>query len=284
MTKNNFFVNLKQTLKLFSPFVKYLKKFRLFYLGSIISLILSLNLDKLFNDKLWHGDTFLFVLCSFLLAFLLPVYLEIKFVIKCFRNSTKVEMLNTILHTYIAGIIIFSGVYYQCALFGDLIDANIKYTFYHEQKYIKKHIPDWEYIKAKDNRAFVGMDSRLWSGYDYPNNQIFSLYKEKDDLFSPELRDELYELDINQIMKIVDLKKDDLEVIKLIPDNQKDVFFECLYFSTLCISTGGFGEISPNVWYTKLFASVEILIGVTLFVFAIGMMFGDRNEFRKKVN
>ena len=48
------------------------------------------------------------------------------------------------------------------------------------------------------------------------------------------------------------------------------------------MATVGFGDISPALWYAKIFVSMEVIIGLSIFVFAIGMLFSDFHETKER--
>jgi hypothetical protein len=50
-------------------------------------------------------------------------------------------------------------------------------------------------------------------------------------------------------------------------------FVDCVYFSSVTITTLGFGDIRPTIWFSKLMVSAEALAGVGIVVVGIGRHF-----------
>lgn len=53
-------------------------------------------------------------------------------------------------------------------------------------------------------------------------------------------------------------------------------FVDCLHFSVASLSTVGYGDIYPTVWYAKLAVDVQILMGLGITVLAVGHHFSSR--------
>lgn len=201
-----------------------------------------------------------------LLLVLLPgscIGVSIYYFINCFKvNRNIYNKLITIVVAYVVLIMSFSSIYYFETYVGDYLDAASKYNFYSfyakdqpknsfsEER--KKKILSNNYKKEGD-RAFKGIKDRLWSGVDYD-----AYYKHEID-FTDEILFGSYG------------PRED--IIKFIPENWKGVYFDCLYFSTITISTVGYGDISPNQWYSKLTVIIQVVLGQALIIFAVGFFF-----------
>jgi hypothetical protein len=58
-------------------------------------------------------------------------------------------------------------------------------------------------------------------------------------------------------------------------ENRALVALDSLYLSVVTITTVGFGDITPNQWYSKIAVMIEALTGTTLLVLALGMVFSN---------
>ncbi len=55
-------------------------------------------------------------------------------------------------------------------------------------------------------------------------------------------------------------------------------FVDCLHFSVVTLSTVGYGDIAPKVWYAKLAVDLEILMGLGITVLAVGRHFSQQGR------
>ncbi len=58
-------------------------------------------------------------------------------------------------------------------------------------------------------------------------------------------------------------------------------FVDCFHFSVTNATTLGYGDITPNTWYTKLLVDTQVL--VSLFMFSIGINKVIQNRSAKKI-
>ncbi len=185
-------------------------------------------------------------------------------------------MLTNIIHSYIGTIFIFAAFFYQCSVFGDFRDAINKRDLYDLQLKIKKNnCPDLEIMRVEDTRAFKGIKPRIWSGYDYPGNSLLVGKKSIPESWLNFVRNAYEPLNTEQIVRIISNTSEHSEIIEYQKQNVFDVYIDCLYFSIVSIATVGYGDISPTLWYTKLFTALEVIIGSSILVFAIGMLFSN---------
>ena len=55
------------------------------------------------------------------------------------------------------------------------------------------------------------------------------------------------------------------------PINRLDIYYDCLYFSAITISTTGYGDFVPKTGITKLYSVLEAFSGQLILVFAVGI-------------
>ncbi len=265
---------IKRTLKAtFNYFISY----RTVCLGLLFCYICCFSFRFIFTEDL-DKAIYIPVVLFLTVSFIFPVILGINFAFKSFIGKTKGEILSNIIHSYLGTILIFAAAYYQLCVFSDFQDAISKRDKYQYQVNIKNTLkPNLEIMRVADIRAFKGIKPRLWSSVDYPSSSMLYSPADNPDGFRRYVNNEYEELSIQQIERIVQNEGQYLE-IEYQSQNVTDVYTDCLYFSVICIATVGFGDISPNLWYTKLFASLEVFIGMSIFIFAIGMLFSTWKE------
>jgi hypothetical protein len=64
------------------------------------------------------------------------------------------------------------------------------------------------------------------------------------------------------------------EVLRYEAGARAVVVNDCLHFSITTMTTAGYGNISPQAWYTKLAADCQLLAGVFLFGVGLAHTFG----------
>jgi hypothetical protein len=269
-------MNRVETLSL--KIIRYFKRYYLIYLGVFLCNFCAFTFYNVLSDN--HERNLLYdvlIPLFFIFSFGFPVIFGIVFCVKSFTAKGRKEALSNIIHSYLAIILIFAATYFQCSVLGDLTDAANKRELYALQRNRKEHIDkNITFMRVNDTRAFKGIKPRLWSGIDYP---ALSLLLNYNGTYNPDLhttftRNGYEDLSIEQIERITNNINDSTtNVIEYIDENEKEVYGNCLYYSVICIATVGFGDISPNLWYTKFFTAVEILGGMTIFIFAIGFLF-----------
>lgn len=52
---------------------------------------------------------------------------------------------------------------------------------------------------------------------------------------------------------------------------------DCFHFSTVTATTLGYGDILPNLWYTKLLADLQCLLGISIITISIGLYLRGRD-------
>lgn len=257
----------------------YFKAYKLIYLGIILCNLSAFNFYIFFNIKP-DEQSFFFPLIAFffVISFGFPIIFGINFCIQSFKVENTRKALSNIIHSYIAIILIFSATYYQCSILGDFTDAVNKQELYRHQKYVKEQINNKiSFMKVSDQRAFKGISLRLWSSVDYPELSHLVNYNgaTNPDFYRTYTKGGYDDLSMDQIERIVNNTITDSTWIKpnYLRENSWKIYGDCLYYSVICIATVGFGDISPNLWYTKLFTGLEVIFGMTIFIFAIGFLF-----------
>jgi len=258
----------------------YFKQYRLIYIGVIICNIGAFSFYKILNISKDIGLMYeLMIILFFLLSFLTPITLSIIFTIRSFSNKSKIQLLIDIIHNYAGILFIFSALYFQLSVFSGRIDAYRKDRIYTSQyKTIKEINPDYEIIKVADRRAFRGIERKLWSSYDYPTRQFVESHNDSTNHWYFLALNNFQDISSSDIQQVIEASATNGHQNTYLKRNIPEVYIDCLYFSIICMATVGFGDISPALWYAKIFVSMEVIIGLSIFVFAIGMLFSDFHE------
>lgn len=213
------------------------------------------------------------LIISFLATPLLSIASAIIYTINSFKkHKNTYEKLLKLVITYIILILNFSNLYYIESCMGDYTDATSQYFNYSSYTGPFADIPSVveeknrlisNNYKFDSERAFKGINNRLWSGVDYKTMD----YRQEEVKFTDEIIANS-DIPINHLDKIVNF----------IPDNRIEVYTDCLYLSTMTISNFGFENITPNLWYSKLTVTLEIILGQVLVVLAVGFFFSNMNH------
>lgn len=156
-----------------------------------------------------------------------------------FRKQSRRRMLLTIASSYAGLVVAFAGTYYVFCAFSD-----------HEQVLEYQAWVKGERLHPEQRRAFDGIKS-LWTGADLKPDEYLNAFP-RASAKGREKIDSVFE-----------------------PGNRLQTLLDCLHFSIVTMTTTGYGDISPKQWYSKVVADVQIVTGVTLLVFALGMLFGN---------
>lgn len=260
-------------MKKFLSVKLYIKDNYLIYTGVFLCTVSAFSFHRLLEIVV-RGSLIenVLVFIFFIISFFLPILLSIIFTIRCFKQESKSKLLIEIIHSYIGIILIFSSLYFQTIVLSDRINS------YRKDFLIKNNIitnsSDNYSSSMNDIRSFQGIDKRLWSSFDHPGKSAISAIKDDSLRWKMQL-----------ITSSENISKEDVHFLiqryaaikhpVYLKENVLPVYLDCMYFSMVCVSTVGFGDISPKLWYTKMFVMLEIAIGVTLFIFAIGFLFSD---------
>ena len=197
-----------------------------------------------------------------IIMLLLLLITLILLIAKCFDKKTdrKINLLF-ILYSYISIVLMFASIYFFVTFVSDFRDAKEKYWHLRDSGNVVAKNSSYENKFNSINRlSFTGMNDRLWSGVDYPMDDISSF---DEDILSYKIR----------------LSQEELEkVVRYIPQNSLKVYLDCIHFSIATITTTGYGDITPRTWFAKFTANVETIIGQVLTVLALGMFFTQREK------
>lgn len=264
----------------------YFKENYLIYIGVILCHISCFTFPFLFSDNSNSDNIVLIFLVFFsFLFFIVPIVLCIVYVKKCFSGKTTKHKVSNIIHAYIGSILVFTALYFQSMVMGDINDTTNKYNRYTWQVSFKLAHKNMAFHKVNDRRAFKGISVKLWTGIDNPERSL-QILSTNDANYFYDFKSENYDIPLDYIEELVTelLKIEDISLRhKYVPYNFQwnkvpYVYLDCFCYSVGCISLTGFSGISPDVWYTKLFTVAEILVGIAIFIFAIGALFSKQNE------
>jgi len=210
-----------------------------------------------------HSNFIGILTVSLLVIMLLLLLITLILLIaKCFdKKSDRKTNLLFILYSYISIVLMFSSIYFFVTFISDFRDARDKYWYLHYNRDVVVRSSSSESIYNNINKlSFNGMNDRLWSGVDYPMNDISFL---DEDILSYKIR----------------LSREEFEkVVQYIPQNSLKVYLDCIHFSIATITTTGYGDITPRTWFSRLIANAETIIGQVLTVLALGMFFTQKEK------
>jgi hypothetical protein len=181
-------------------------------------------------------------------------YLIVTGVVRGFRPQSRGRMLVSIATSYVALIVVFAGFNYVLCAIGDkaqTVEVARQYARWAADKTLQP--------SPVDLRAFRGVES-LWTGID-----AYSPKTGLDGWTSGEYLDAFKAAAASDRPNVKPTFK---------PESRLAAFLDCVHFSIVTMTTTGYGDISPNQLYSKLAADVQILAGVAVLVFALGMAFG----------
>jgi len=264
----------------------YFETHYLAYLGVIVCNLFSFSFHWVFDWARKDTGTLAHIamITYVAISFIFPITLVILFAIKCFIRQSPLVLLGNIIHAYLSVILVFASLYFQCSVIGDLADAINKRDRYTSQLLLQKEgCASVKLIRVADKRAFKGIKARIWSGLDYPDAELIKRLKLFDSctyipapgtwMNSP--MDNYEELSVDQIVNIADRLPDHAGLIRYQGHNVLRVYFDCIYYSVICVATVGFGDITPTTIATKLITCIEVLVGMVIFVFAAGLFISN---------
>lgn len=252
--------------------VQYFKEYYLIYVGVLLCTIAAFSFHKLV-EVTYQGSVIeaVLLIIFFLLSFIIPIVLSVVFTVRCFKQSDKHKLLIEIIHAYAGVVLIFAALYFQSIVLSDRVNAYRKDRIYTSVK-VDNAIDDINSLK--DRRAFKGIDKRLWSSFDYPGYTFVENVKQDTLKWRMHSLNNFETVDYTDIKQVISLSSTDFKSTYL-TENIPSVYLDCLYFSLISVATVGFGDLTPNLWYIKLFVMLEISIGMSIFIFAIGFLFSD---------
>lgn len=234
-----------------------------------VSLALSLGFGPVFTRVLTvtagnsHARELGLLFLYWLASYLVPLWFLAAAIVKAFRpHLSRAQRFATILCSYAALILVFTGIYYSMAEFGDNADAFKQYYAYRTQgQLLERGLTQEVRPLVTTERAFRGMESRLWTGLDSRVVRGHSA--------SP-----LSEPTGNEMAQTA-LAYSAGEVIHRDSEACISVFLDCFHFSVMTTTTVGYGDITPAKRYSKLAADLQSLSSLALLVFALGMLFSN---------
>jgi hypothetical protein len=177
-----------------------------------------------------------------------------------FRSGDRRALLRTVLTSYFGLMFVFASFYYIVAFFGDLEDALFKYDHYRADAV--RHIAGPEY---ESRRAFAGIESRFWSGVDWPV---------RAGRFPDGLPPGAFRMSTTQMRDIASSHELN-EVVQFLPESGPAVFGDCLHLSVVTMTTVGYGDITPKSLAARSATDIEAVCNSLLLIFGLGMIFGN---------
>jgi hypothetical protein len=185
-----------------------------------------------------------------------------------FGRGDERELLTTVGVSYFSLIVVFASVYFVESFLSDFSSAVITYREYRQQALAGANKPDL----IDQRRAFGGIESRFWSGLDWP--QI-------DGRFPGGLPAGSYAITPAEMRQTAASRKL-AEVVRYLPESKLAIFGDCLHFSVITMTTVGYGDIWPRSPVARAGADIEAVCYTILLIFAVGMIFGNVRERLKK--
>lgn len=226
--------------------------------GTVVSLMLSLGSVWM---AIWFRSDSVILSIVFVLLFFLsyatPVVMLALAMYRSFQigNSTA-SRIGIILLSYISMIVVFAGVYFSMAFLGDY-DYAVDHFFYYQTAGQRLEAGGIKHINPYPaaNRAFVGMDERLWGTVDdyIPRG----IYQGLDDI-------ERYRARWGALLAFEG-------AVRFKRASVRPVLADCFHLSVMTITTVGYGDIAPKRWYAKLATDTQALTGTALLVVALGL-------------
>jgi len=215
---------------------------------------------ELFSDNKTMG----FVVIALLL--LIPVslfYAIFQVIYTTLTGASRNLQLGSVLFSYTAVILVFAGFFYfECSL-GDLRESESEYGYYKKLRTTAMQdslkVYGEKMRRSASLRSYQGIAPRLWRGIEdkvsgWPN-----------DAGAPPLE------------KLVEASRFPLtDVVSFNHQAKFPVFLDCLYFSSVTITSTGFGDITPSSRFSKILVMIESVSGVVLVAIGITIALGGR--------
>ena len=181
-------------------------------------------------------------------------------IVGAFRSGNRNVLVRTVIAAYFSLMFVFASIYYIAAFFGDYQDAVFKYESYRADAL--HHVAGPRYTSR---RAFAGIESRFWSGVDWPV---------RSGRFPNGLPPGAYEISTQQMRYIARSYPED-DVIQFLPEAQLAIFGDCLHLSVITMTTVGYGDIMPRSLEARFGTDIEAVCNTLLLIFGLGMIFGN---------
>lgn len=232
----------------------------------IFLIILPIILVEFFQGQIEQGVfdkyfNFLLITSTFLVPSI-SISIALYEIYLCFKEKRSFRRgLIQLVFAYLTIIFVFTSIYYFQNFYGDYNDAISQYYSYKYLQIVgneeKLEFYTGTNTKLPSQKSFSNFKHRFYSGVDYMyNDNIYLIYTEEN------------------VKKIIENSNDYIdEVVKFIPKNRILIYFDSLYYSIITLSTVGFGDIAPLMWYSKIAVSLEVIIGQFFLLLTIGYFF-----------
>jgi hypothetical protein len=192
------------------------------------------------------------------LALLLPLSLSLFALFRSLKHHPRSEAAVLVIGGYISVLLVFASLYFLFVFIGDFVDTRESNSYYHTEIQRMRQRPDRELrYRQVSERAFSGMSDRLWNG-------VEQRYGPLEDPRSGPPSPETISRQSSSGQPSFDFQA----------QNRLAVWFDCLHFSTVTITTLGYGDIIPKTWYAKLAADLEVLMGIVFVSLSLGRVLG----------
>jgi hypothetical protein len=213
--------------------------------------------------KVHNVPTVLAVIFLFMFSVLLPYVVVAQSLYYAFRATRSPLMqARLIIVTYFVLIAVFTGFYFSMQFMGDYNFAIGQYLYYRfAGEDLRRGRTETVNAYPHDPHAIIGVTDHLWSTLDdqislddYRGLQNFEEHKAN-----------------------LAVENSFYDVVTFRQRSIWPVVGDCFHLSVMTMTSVGYGNIAPRVWYAKLATDAEALTGVVLFVVALGMLFARLN-------
>jgi hypothetical protein len=230
-------------------------------------------LEFLWFSGLLFGDSIPLEFIVIVLLLLIPLslfYAIIHVIHLTLTGASRNLQLGSVLLSYTAVIVVFSGFFYfQCSI-GDLKESMAEYRYYEKLRTPAMQNPVKKYGNALRRtaslRAFQGISPAMWRGI---GDKVAGWPEEAGP---------------PPVEKLLEASRFPLtEVISFNHQAKVPVFLDCLYFSAVTITSTGFGDITPLGRFAKMLVVIESVSGVVLVAIGIAIALGGLGSGKSSV-
>lgn len=176
-----------------------------------------------------------------------------------FKRRERMEMLITIVLSYVLLILVFASLYFSIDCISDYNSATEK-TMYYMIAAEKNELPP---AYSVDLRAFAGMTGKLWTGIGDDRRQL-----QEQSRFPKAISIEscLHEGARTQRAR---------DAIHYQTDMVLPVIFDCIHLSVMTMTTVGYGDVSPQGGsIARPITDLQAIASTILLVLALGLLWG----------
>lgn len=256
------------------------------FFGAILSLscVIFLSSDWVANGVAGFESGFqpILVIGSISISLIIPVCIVGYSLAASLDSMSKIEGLYILILSYVVLIFSFGSGYYTIFWKEDLEDS------FHQHIYYSSLYNNFDFSTTSfppnrigNKRAFSGIKNRLWTGieeyseHDYFNRNVIA---PTSDIFKQiKLYNSKYKEQYVSNFKHLNIDEQTISSTfwtHYCFMNKWDIFFDCLHYSVVTISTVGYGDIFPQSRAAKVMTDIEIVAGQLLFLFALGVVLG----------